>query len=108
MMRDRLVELTHAHGCEILAGLGRVGLGIEDVAGLASGAGHEDGVDALAVVAGHRGGALRRLVVGMRVDRKHTHRRSADGLRNIKNNGQTTLPVAGVALDRSSTRCLYF
>ena len=48
---------------------------VQDVAFLPSGAGHQDGVDALGVVAGHRPGPFRRLVVGMGVDRQKAQRR---------------------------------
>ena len=69
--RHRVVELTHAHRGEVFAGLGRVGGRIEDVARLAPRAGDEHGVHALGVVAGDRGRALRRFVIGVRVHREH-------------------------------------
>ncbi len=73
--RHRVVELAHAHGREVFAGLGGVGGRIEDVARLAPGAGDQNGVHALGVIMGDRGRALRRFVVGVRVHREHAHAR---------------------------------
>ena len=69
---------------EIGAHVVGVDLGVEDVAGLATGAGDEHGAYALGAVLGHGGGALGGFVVGVRVHREHSelgrnlriHRRS--------------------------------
>jgi hypothetical protein len=67
---DRLVELPAPHGGEIGARRLGVGRGVQDVAGLTAGAGHEHGADAFACVPGDGAGPLRRLVVGMGVHRE--------------------------------------
>ncbi len=68
MIGDGGGQLLHAHLVQALADLGRVHGRVEDVARLAAGAAHQDGAHALVVVAVHRAGALRRLVVGVGVD----------------------------------------
>ena len=70
------LELTASDTGEVGAHLGRVHGRVEDVALLASGAAHEDGVDALGVVARHGGRPLRRLVVGVGVDGQQTQARA--------------------------------
>ena len=64
------LQLGDAHLGQVVPHVGSVGGRVEDVAGLATGAAHEHAADALGGVLGDRARALRRLVVGMGVDRK--------------------------------------
>src|SRR4029453_15942990 len=68
------VEAGAADRGDVGADLGAVHGGVEDVAGLTAGAGHEHGAHALGVVAGDRARALRRLVVGVGVDGQQAER----------------------------------
>ena len=70
MIAAAALELAPAHRADVGAHLGGVHRRVEDVPLLAAGAGDEDGVDALGVVAGDGAGALRGLVVGVGVDRQ--------------------------------------
>src|SRR5207245_2555022 len=63
----RGVELAHPHPVEIGPYLRRVHRGVQDVAGLATGAADENAAGAGLVVAVDSGRALRRLVVGVGV-----------------------------------------
>ena len=68
---DTLGELEHPHRADVLPCLRAVGLLVQDVAGLATGARDENRADPLSRVPGHRGGPFRGLVVGMGVDGEH-------------------------------------
>ena len=58
-------------GRELVTNGRSVDFGVEDVAGLAAGAAHEHGPDAVVHVTGDRPRALGRLVVGMGVHGEH-------------------------------------
>ncbi len=62
------LELAHAHAVQIGADLRGVHRGVEDVAGLTTGAAHEHGVHTLVVVPSDRRAPLRCLVVRVRVN----------------------------------------
>jgi hypothetical protein len=60
-------QLPEADGGQVGPDLGAVHRRVEDVAGLAAGAGDQHRTHAFGVVAGHRGGPFRGLVVGVGV-----------------------------------------
>ena len=68
MIAGRGRDLVGANLPDVLADLRAIHDRVVDVAFLAAGAADEHGVHTLRVVAGDRRRALRRLVVGMRVD----------------------------------------
>ena len=74
----RVVELPQPDRGQVGAHVVGVGRGVEDVAGLAAGAGDEHRAHALGVVPGHRGRALRRFVVGVGVHGQHARARCGE------------------------------
>ena len=75
---------------------------IEDVASLTAGAGHDEHLDALIDVAGHRGRTLTRLVVGMGVDGHQAQQFTRLGQVRRGRRGQGHVQLQGIVGETAS------
>jgi hypothetical protein len=91
----RVLQLLHPHREEVLAHFRRVDRGIQDVAGLATGAAHEHRPHTLVAIARHGTGALRGLVVGVCMHREQAQRRSGV-VKGVSHDADDTDRIRGV------------